>query len=55
MKSDIGQTLESNKGVSQAESGGKNILGTGNSQVQKHKGKSMTGVYNERKPMWGEY
>lgn len=44
MKSDIEQTLVSNKGVSQAESGGKNILGKGNSQVQKPKGRSVTGV-----------
>lgn len=47
------QRLEGDKGVSQVESWRKNILGKRNSQMQKLKGKSMPGVYEERKSMWG--
>ena len=49
------QRFEGDKGVSQAESWGKNILGKSNSQMQRPKGKSMTEVYQERKSMWGEH
>lgn len=48
------QRLEGDKGVSQAESWRKNILGKRNSHMQRLKGKSKTGVYEERKSMWGE-